>query len=130
MDKKQKAIFLTLWIVLILEWIGLLILIYFARLPFFISLFVTCIQILLPWLIGINIVFLLFTFFTKGLEFTWVFWRDAIKDFFKFFISSFLITIVVIAVSSLLGALLGIFVDRASGLPIIKAMRAWIDSLP
>ena len=115
---------------MILEWIGILILIYFARLPYFISLFVTCIQILLPWLIGINMVFLLFTLFTKGLEFTWVFWRDAIKDFFKFFISSFLITVVVIAVSSLLGTLLGIFVDRTSELPIIKEIKAWIASLP
>jgi len=130
MDKRQKAIFLTLWIILILELIGILILIYFARLPYFVSLFVICIQILLPWLIGINIVFLLFTLFTKGLEFTWVFWIDAIKDFFKFFISSFLITIAVIALSSLLGALLGIFVDRASELPIIKELRAWIASLP
>jgi hypothetical protein len=130
MDKRQKVIFLTLWFVLAVEWIGILVLIYFARLPFFISLFVSSIQLLLPWLVGLNIIFLLFTLFTKGLEFTLVFWIDAIKDFFKFFISSFLITVAVIAVSSLLGALLGIFVDRTSGLPLIKALRAWVDSLP
>lgn len=125
MDRKQRIIFLTLWFILILEWIGILMLIYLARLPYFISIFVSFIQVISPWLIGINVAFLLFTLFTRGLQFTWVSWKDYLREFFKFFASSFVITVVAIAASSILGTALGLSADRILKLSIIKAMREW-----
>jgi len=126
MDRKQKAIFLTLWFILIGEWIGMLILIYFARLPYFISLFVVFIQIVSPWLVSLNVVFLIFTLFTRGVGLTWTFWKDYTKESFRFFISSFFITLVVITLSSMLGTALGLSADRISKLSTIKGIREWV----
>ena len=126
MDRRQKALILTLWFLLTLEWVVLLVLIYLARLPFFIALFVAFIKLTSPWLIGLNLVFLLFTLFTKGIEFTWEFWRDYAKELFRFFALSFLVTTVVITASSILGAVLGISADRISTLSTIKAMQEWV----
>jgi hypothetical protein len=126
MDRRQKVIFLTLWVILIVEWFGLLLLMYFARLPYFISLFIAFIQILSPWLLGVNAVFLLFTLFTRGLKFTWVSWRDYLKDFFRFFASSFAITVVLMTASSILGTALGISVERIWQLSIMNALREWV----
>jgi hypothetical protein len=126
MDRKPKIIILTLCLILFLEWIGLLALVYFARLPEFIALFVAFVRLFSPWFIGFNIVFLVFTLFTKGIKFTWEFWRDYIKELLRFFTLSFIITAVVIVVSTVLGARLGIFADRISALPTIKEMQQWV----
>jgi ABC-type spermidine/putrescine transport system permease subunit II len=126
MDKKDKAIILTLWFILILEIIGISIMIYLTRLPHFISLMVFFIQLLSPWFIAINIVFLLLTLFSKGLEFTLAFWKDYLNELFRFFAVSFIIAFVAIAISAVLGTALGLSADRISTLPTLKVMREWI----
>ena len=104
----------------------MLILIYFARLPYFISLFVVFIQVVSPWLVGLNVVFLIFTLFTKGVGYAWVSWRDYTKESFKFLVSSFFITVIVITLSSMLGVALGLSADRISELSTIKGLREWV----
>jgi hypothetical protein len=127
MEKQQKIIILTLWFALILEWILLLVLVYFARLPYFVSLFVFFIKLLSPWLIGLNIIFLLSFLLTKGSEFALEYWRDYLLELFRFLALSFIVSLALIAVAAVLGALLGFSADRVSDLSAIKAMRGWVD---
>lgn len=124
MNKEEKTIVLVLLFILGFQWIGLLLLVYFARLPHFISLFVGFIKFLTPWLIILNILLL---YLTKRLKFTLATWKSDLKELFRFFELSFAITIVVVAVAAMLGTLLGISADRLSTLPTINKMREWVS---
>lgn len=125
MNKKQRALYIILWSILILEWIALLLLIYFSRLPYFISLFVSFIQVFSPWFIAINLAFLFYTLFTKGLEFTWVFWKDYLQELARFFVRSFAATLLAIVISATLGTALGLSADFVTRLPTWEKMRQW-----
>jgi hypothetical protein len=127
MNKEEKTIVMTLLFVVGFEWAGLLLLVYFARLPNFISLFVGFIKFLTPWLAFINVLVLFLSFYTKRLKFTLETWKSDLKELFKFFELSFAITIAVVAVAAMLGTLLGISADHLSTLPTINKMREWVN---
>jgi hypothetical protein len=126
LNRRQKTLILTLWFVMISEWIVLSILIYFARLPHFISLFIAFAELVSPWFIVFNVAFLFYSLLTKGLEFTWEFWRDYLKELYRFLLLSFAMTAIVIIASATLGTILGLSAERVFGLSVIKAMQKWV----
>ena len=127
MNKEEKTIVLILLFILGFQWIGLLLLVYFARLPHFISLFVGFIKILTPWFAILNVFSLFFSFYTRRLKLTLATWKSDLRELFRFFELSFAIAVVVVAVAAMLGTLLGISADRLSTLPTISKMREWVS---
>ncbi|MBN1912834.1 MAG: hypothetical protein JW788_00380 [Candidatus Omnitrophica bacterium] len=127
MEKTHKRILVILCFILAVEWMGFLVLIYFARFPYFVSLFLAFVQVTSNWFLGFNIVFLFYNLFTKEIKFTWDFWREYTKELFRFFAISLAITIALIAVSAVIGTKVGLTVERISRLPTIMTLKEWIS---
>ena len=126
LDRKQKALILALWFVVILELTVLSILIYFSRLAYFISFFIVFIKLIAPWFIVFNLAFLFYSLLTKEAEFTWKFWRDHLKELYRFFLISFAMATIVMIASVILGTVLGISAERVFRLSVIKDMQKWV----
>ena len=126
LDRKQKALILALWFVVILELTVLSILIYFSRLAYFISFFIVFIKLIAPWFIVFNLAFLFYSLLTKEAEFTWEFWRDYLKELYRFFLISFAMATIVMIASVILGTVLGISAERVFRLSVIKDMQKWV----
>jgi len=126
LDRKQKALILALWFVVILELTVLSILIYFSRLAYFISFFIVFIKLIAPWFIVFNLAFLFYSLLTKEAEFTWKFWRDYLKELYRFFLISFAMATIVMIASVILGTVLGISAERVFRLSVIKDMQKWV----
>ena len=103
----------------------MMLLVYFARLPYFVSVFVGFIQLFSPVFVVMNIAFLAFTLFTRGLEFTWEFWKEYLIELLRFFFKSFIFTFIAIGVSAILGTALGLSADFFTRLPRWETLRQW-----
>lgn len=126
LDRKRKALILALWFVVILELTVLSTLIYFSRLAYFISFFIIFIKLIAPWFIVFNLAFLFYSLLTKEAEFTWKFWRDYLKELYRFFLISFAMATIVMIASVILGTVLGISAERVFRLSVIKDMQKWV----
>lgn len=117
---------MTLWSIVILELILILILVYFSRWAYFISLFIVFIQLASPWFLIFNLAFLIYSLLTKEVEFTWEFWLNYFKELYRFFLLSFGMAVVVLIASFILGTILGTSAERVFSLSVIKDMQRWV----
>ena len=129
--EEERIIFWLLALMLLIEIIVLFSLIYFSRFERFFFLFVNGIRLTSPVFLVFNLVFLIYTLFTKGAELTIKSWKIYLLKSLKYFITSLLITISAITVSAFLGALAGIVLKRLYYLPsgkgILDPLRKWVS---
>ena len=125
-SRSQLIIVWILAILLIFEIAGLLVLIYFSRVPRFLIFLLDALRVLTPGMLAVNILFLIWTVFIKGQKLVLMTWQDYLRELLRFFLLSFLITVALMLVSALLAALITLLLERLSVFPAVDSLRKWI----
>ena len=116
---------------LFVELLVLLSLVHFAKFPIFIPLFIKGLRLLTPVFLAINVAFLIAIGFVKGKSLIVSSWKAYLAELLRFFSFSLLVTIAVMTVSALIGALLGLIADRLSEISstggLMGALREWVQ---
>ncbi|MEE8359739.1 MAG: hypothetical protein V3S04_02285 [Candidatus Omnitrophota bacterium] len=130
----NKAEWMTVYILggfLFVELLVLLSLVHFAKFPIFIPLFIKALKLLTPVFLAINAAFLLAIGFVKGKSLIVSSWKTYFSELLRFFGFSLLVTIALMTISALIGALLGLMADRlneaSSTGGFIGALREWVQ---
>jgi hypothetical protein len=127
-NRSQLIVFWILAILLILEMLGLVVLVYFARLPLFLIFLLDALRVLTPGVLAVNILFLIWTVFVKGQKLVLMTWQDYLRELLRFFLASFAITVVLMLISALLAALITLLLERMSVFPVVDSLRKWIGA--
>jgi len=126
LSRRELIIVYALAGLLILEILGLVLLIYYARFPAFIALFIEVLRILSPMLFGLNLIFVFVNFLSRGQELILGSWKDYLLESFKVFVLSFTITLALIVVSSLLGALILFSLRKIYSIPTLRVLLYYL----
>lgn len=132
-DRNRRELFIlyVIAVVSIIEFLGLMVMVYLAKIPAFISVFVKTLKILSPIFIGINVVFLIFTVFVKKRKSIVQSWKNYVRELIRFSVLSFAITIALVIISTLLGILIELTLRHIFNLSeaesVIEHMREWIS---
>ena len=111
---------------MVLELLGLWSLAYFARVPYFFFLFLRALRILSPLFLWLYAIIFIAVMFGRGQEFTWLSWKEYLKETFRFFILSLSITLVILVLSSFSGVIIWFVLKRLNALP---AINNWMDAI-
>jgi Mg/Co/Ni transporter MgtE len=117
------------WIIstlMVFELLGLWSLAYFARLPYFFFIFLRALRILSPLFLWLYAIIFIAVMFGRGQEFTWLSWKEYLKETFRFFILSLSITLVILVLSSFSGVIIWFVLKRLNALP---AINNWMDAI-
>ena len=132
MSKKQLVAVLAMGVLINLEFLALLFLIYFARLPLIIFLITVVFQLLSFSLIGIATLFLILIIFGINPGLTVESWLAHLKESVRLFGISLLITFLMLAVSAIIGGLTVLLLRRIYLFQwvgyIMERTREWIGS--
>ena len=130
LSKTELTIAYILGSFVIVEFLVLMSLVHFAKFPIFIPLFIKTLRLLTPIFLGINAAFLIAIMFVKGKNLIAKSWKAYFQEFTKFAVLSLMITIALMTISSLFGALFGLLADRLSEASathgLIGALREWV----
>lgn len=117
-------------ILLLTELLGLVFLIYFTRMSVFLAIFIDVLRILSPVFLGVYAVFFIAIMFDRGRELTVKTWGEYLRELLRFFFVSLVITLAIIGLCALLGALLGLLLKKIYALPtvraVIESLREWV----
>ncbi|MFH1753690.1 MAG: hypothetical protein ABH875_05855 [Candidatus Omnitrophota bacterium] len=131
LTKSEWVVIYILSAFLFVELLVLMSLVHFAKFPMFIPLFIKTLRLLTPAFLILNAAFIAAIGFVKGKNLIVSSWRDYLSELLRFFSVSLIITISIMTVSALLGALLGLLAERlgeaskAGGL--MGALRTWVQ---
>ena len=132
LNQEEKIIFWSLILMLISELIVLSLFIYFSRFEDFVFFFINGIRLTSPILFSFNFIFLIFTLFTRKAKLTIIFWGAYLRRCLKYFFGSLMLTVILITVSSLIGALIGLWLKKFYYLfdikDVIESMRDWVNA--
>jgi len=112
MYKKELLIIWILATIAAFEILLLWFLIYFDRVVVFFHFFVLIMRLIAPWVLAVDVAFLVFVLFGKGKLHTAKFWKDDARKSLRFFASSFIIAIVFISLCVFLGMLMGVSMEH------------------
>ena len=131
----RKRDVILLWVmgaVVGFELLALSFLVYFSALPFFLFIFIAVLKLFSFFLIGLIAIFLTLTIFGRKPEAILKNWFDSVKDSFKFFGTSLLLTILMAIICVLLGALIAVLLKRlyctSSIYQFVGVIRGWIEA--
>lgn len=131
MTRRVEFIIWLLVLILVFELTILYALIYFAKFESFLLFFTSGLRIISPFLLWFNIVFLLFSIFTKGIEFTAGFWRAYFREYLKFVIISLSLALFLISISAVMGVLTGITLEKVYSFSSLREffthLRIWVN---
>jgi hypothetical protein len=130
MTKEQLRAAWIISTLMVFELLGLWSLAYFARLPYFFFLFLRALRVLSPLFLWLYAVIFIAVMFGRGQEFTRDAWKEYLKESFKFFILSLIITLSILLVSSFCGVIIWLVLKRLNAFPAINnvmdAVRMWV----
>lgn len=112
------------------EFLALMSLVHFAKFPMFIPLFIKTVKILTPIFLAINVAFVASIMLVRGRNLIIRSWTDYLRELVRFSTLSLMITVAIMTVSALLGALFGLLIEEMGETPIISgllaSLRAWV----
>ena len=103
LNKAQKIAILSMLTLIGLELAGLMSLVYFTKLPFFFLIFAVVIRLFSFFLIGAVALFALLTILGIKPQFTIEWWRQHMRELARFFGTSVIATVMIIAGCILMG---------------------------
>jgi hypothetical protein len=116
---------------LVVEFVVLMSLVHFARFPLFIPLFIRTLKILTPAFIVLNAAFLISIMLVRGRKLIVRSWKDYVRELMRFAVISLMLTIILMTISALIGALLGLVADEMSKNPaaggVLQRLRDWVS---
>jgi ABC-type spermidine/putrescine transport system permease subunit II len=131
MTRRDKFIIWLLVSVLIFELMLLYTLLYFTRPEELLLFLAGGLRIVSPFFLLFNICFLIFSIFTKGIEFTAKFWKTYFREYLKFLLISLTLGVLLVCISVVFGVFTGIALKKAYSISSLKELfqqlRNWVN---
>ena len=132
-SKLRRSELFIIWVLagmLILEFLLLIMLVYFSTFPVFLALFVRSLRVLSPIFLALNIVFLIITMLVRGKELIAQSWATYLSETLRLSILSFVFAAVLLVLSAMAGVALEFLLSKLyhalSIHEIMTYLRQWI----
>jgi hypothetical protein len=132
LNRTQRLFVFALAFLLALEFLSLVVVVYFARFALFIAYFLTILKYLSPVFLGAYALFLLVMFLAKGRELAVISWKEYFLETMRFAALSFILGTAFLLGCSLLGTIVAFLHSQLSSVPVVhqtvEELRLWVQA--